>query len=306
MKQLVLMSLMIFVMAGVSACSDAPDAPETVIPMGRPPVTVFPIGSDGDHPVLRNKEGDLGNARDTGITVMSGDRVEIHPSFLVREDRKPIAPKVTRQDNNVCTQYSEFCVATVPVTQTQCSRQCKHCQDCNIFGCTPNVCCADTCQDVHTGDRCIATEKRCVLQANQWIEQTVFSGLGDPQSVSDTSPMKSAALVTAGLKLRFSYPDANGTPHQSDCALDQFKPAIGTDKITVHLANVSGCPQIFAAGAQTPPRLSLVNAMDTPISYPDGVLTKAWDGRVQQQPSNTVYLPVIDFAGTVTVFTSGN
>jgi hypothetical protein len=118
--------------------------------------------------------------------------------------------------------------------------------------------------------------------------------------------MKSAALLTAGLRLRFSYQDASGTSQQSDCALDLFKPAVDSDKITVQLANVSGCPPIFVPGAAAAPTLALVNAMDLPISYPQGLMVKTWEGKVQQQPSNATYLPFIDFAGTLTVFTAGN
>ena len=304
MKQVALFGLMVLVMVGIPACSDAPDSPPP--PSGRAPVTVFPFGTDGDHPVLRNKEGDLGNVRDTGVTVMSGDRVEIRPSYLVREDRKPLPPQVTRQDNSVCTRYADVCIGTTPVIQHQCSRKCKVCDSCNIFGCYPDVCCKDTCQDVHTGDTCIAYAKQCAQQTNQWTEQTVYPGLGDSGDVQDKAPMKSAALLIAGLKLRFSYQDARGTPQQSDCALDLFKPAVDADKIMVQLANVSGCPPIFAPDAAAAPTLALVNAMDVPISYPQGLMVKTWDGKVQQQATNAVYLPFIDFAGTLTVFTAGN
>ena len=181
MKVAICLGLSVLVVAGLSACSDSPDSSQAT--PSRPPITVIPFGGDGDHPVLRNKDGEFGKTRDTGVTVMSGDRVEIQPSYLVREDRKPLPPKVTRQDNNVCTQYTDVCVATTPIMQQQCTRKCKHCEDCNIFGCTPNVCCEDSCQDVHTGDRCVATEKRCAQQSNQWTEQTVYEGLGDPKSV---------------------------------------------------------------------------------------------------------------------------
>jgi hypothetical protein len=118
--------------------------------------------------------------------------------------------------------------------------------------------------------------------------------------------MKSAALLTAGLKLRFSYEDVNGKPQQSECSLDQLKASLDSEKITIQLANVDGCPPIFVAGAQSLPTLSLVNTMAKPISYPLGMLTKTWDGRVQQQPTDTVYLPSIDFAGTLTVFALSN
>ena len=117
--------------------------------------------------------------------------------------------------------------------------------------------------------------------------------------------MKSAALLTGGLKLRFSYQDANGNLQQAECALDAFKPLVGADKITVQLANVTTCPSVFTAGAQTSPTLSLVNAMDTPITYPQGMQLKTWDGRVQEKPTDAVYLPTIDFAGTLTVFAVG-
>jgi len=39
--------------------------------------------------------------------------------------------------------------------------------------------------------------------------------------------------------------------------------------------------------------------------YPQGIQLKTWDGRVQEKPTDAVYLPTIDFAGTLTVFAVG-
>src|SRR4051812_29987126 len=71
---------------------------------GRPAVQVFQIGGDADHPVLRNKDRSQGRERNTGISVMNGDRIEIKPSCLLRERRRVIDPLVVREDHSVCTQ----------------------------------------------------------------------------------------------------------------------------------------------------------------------------------------------------------
>ena len=305
--------LLCVLLLNVSACGssydsddESPDSPATAVGGAnnpqRPAVQSFSIGTDADHPALRNMDGALGSVRDTAMTVMNGDRIEIKPNCLLREHRKAVDPLVVREDHNVCTQTAEVCVASVPIFQRQCDDHCSVCIKCTFVGCFPWRCCDTVCQDVHVGDRCVATQTQCTQNQNQWMETSTFVGLDTPETVKDTAPMNTAALLTEGLKLRFSFLDPSGSSQRVDCGLGQFKPEADAEKFTLHLRNVDGCPSIFVDGAKSQPTLSVVNGMNMPVPYSQGTLVKTWDGRVLDRPQDATYLPMIDFLGTVSVF----
>ena len=118
--------------------------------------------------------------------------------------------------------------------------------------------------------------------------------------------MKNPALLTAGLKLRFSnYEDVGSGVQPVDCSLDHFKPKVDVEKIVIQLDNPSGCPAIFLDGVKGPPELSLINAIDASFSYQQGRLVKTWDNRSLEEPQKEVYSPEVDFTGTVTVYPPG-
>lgn len=288
---------------------DAPPAAVSSTPASstpkRPAVQTYTIGADADHPALRNKDGATGSVRDTAIAVMNGDRLEIKPSCLFKEQRKVLDPVVVREDHNVCTQTVDDCIASVPVFQRQCDDQCRVCLKCTPFGCAPWRCCDNVCKDVQTGNRCVATQSRCTQQQNQWKEFSIFPGL-DPatMTVKDTEPMKSSALFLEGLTLRFSSLDPSGNSKEVDCPLSSFKPDVDSEKLSLLLRNVDGCAPVFVDGAKSPPILSVVNLMNAPILYSEGLLIKTWDGQVIEQAATEAYLPNIDFLGTLSLFSA--
>jgi hypothetical protein len=313
-KQKWLPALLCVLLLGLSACGsdysdDDPQGSSPLTPAGgtaspqRPAEQTLSMGIDADHPALRNKEGTTGKNRDTGITVMNGDRVEIKPVALIQEQRQAIPPSTSRVDHNACTQTAQVCALSLPNFENRCENQCSVCLKCALFvACVPWQCCDTVCHSVYTGDRCVFTLPQCVQHLNQWVETSTFVGLDLPKTVKDPAPMKSAALLLAGLNLRFSFTDPSGSPQHADCPLGQFKPDADAEKFTLALHNVDGCPQVFVDGAKSQPTLSLVNGMDIPVPYSQGSLVTTWDGRVLEQPQTATYLPVIDFLGTVSVF----
>ena len=189
---------------------------------GHPTVQAFAIGTDADHPPLLNADGGASGAvRDTAITVLAGDRLEIRPSALIREEKKVLPPTISKTDHTVCTQTAEVCIGTVPIVQHQCHDECHVCVQCVPLTpvCSPWRCCDTVCQDVHTGDRCILYRPECVKTEDQWTQVITFPGLGPSEPFNDTNPMASSDLTTSGLKLRFSFLDAGGNPRDRDRAV---------------------------------------------------------------------------------------
>jgi hypothetical protein len=202
---------------------------------------------------------------------------------------------------------ADVCIVSVPVMEHRCDDQCHLCVKCQAFPptCYPWRCCDTVCQDVQTGNRCVATQLQCAENQNQWTETSTFLGLEAAQTVKDTAPMASADLILSGLKLRFSFPQAGAGAGQFDCALSRFKPEVQGEKLVFTLGNVEGCSTIFVSGASTRPTLTLINEMSTPTPFSEGTLVKTWDGRVLERPKDSVYFPAVDFAGTLTVYSGG-
>ena len=302
LKEKYLSSLFVIALTVIaSACSEAPDpdsdgnAPPPQSSAPAPSKSSF--GIDASHPPLSNKAGPY----DLDAVAEKGGTVVIRPTALNREVRSEIPSQKTHTDNNVCAQTKDACVATQPVFQNQCSNSCSVCFQWGIFGPHPGICCNPVCRNVQVGQQCTRTEAQCIKQVNQWEDLTTYQGLSDPTTTQDTQPMKSAAILTAGMKLRFSLTGGQVV----ECGLDQFKPKVEADKIAIQLGNVTGCPPIFSDGAKSPTELSLVNAIDVSFSYQQGRSVKTWDNRSLEEPVKSVYSPEVEFVGTVTVYPAG-
>ena len=113
--------------------------------------------------------------------------------------------------------------------------------------------------------------------------------------------MSTPALLLDAIKLRFTLP----TTGEVVCPLRLFKPDTDSEKITVSLRNVPGCDTLFAPSETNRTTLGVVNEMSAPIHYLQGNLVKTWDGRVLEQPVESVFYPEIDFLGSVSVFAAG-
>ena len=239
-----------------SGSSDNPADPAPAVP--RPANQCFNAGGNSGHSAILNSQGNAYPV-DTGMLAMNGDKFTIQPTSVVHEESSPLPPVVTRIENEVCVQNVDVCVGTVPVIQHQCHNSCKLCTRCLIdfigLGCAVATCCEQQCQDVHTGDTCVAWDTKCVKQQSQWTETSLFSGLSSSKRAEDRSPMKSPKLVEAllsGLNIRFSSSDDAGNTKSVDCPLSAFKPTIAAEKVTFQVGDVVGCPSIFADHPERP------------------------------------------------------
>ena len=57
--------------------------------------------------------------------------------------------------------------------------------------------------------------------------------------------MKSADLITQGLRLKLEPLDSSGDSKAVECAVIQFKPVMEPDKLSFTLSNVGGMPRPF-------------------------------------------------------------
>jgi hypothetical protein len=232
---------------------------------------------------------------------MDGDLIEVKPAALMVEHRDVSPPQVIREDHDACTQMADVCIASVPIIEHRCDESCHVCVKCSLVGCYPWRCCDTVCQDVHAGDRCVATQSQCVQHQNQWRETSIFTGLGAPVVENNTAPMKSAQLMSEGLKLRFSIHDPTH-PKQVECALGSFNPEIGGEKFSFTVRDVDGCPPLFGGDKAISAGLTIVNQIKTSIPYFEGKLVKNWDGSILERPVDRDYLPSVGFTGTISVF----
>lgn len=260
------------------------------------------LGSDPDHPALQNVPGSLGHEIDTGWSVRAGDQIEIRPSCIDHERRTVPKSVVTRTDQSVCVKEIDVCTADEPVFQPQCKERCNLCMKCEfLFFCREGFCCNTTCTNVEVGRRCIRTERRCAEEQNQWLEETLHGELGPSTRERNTNPMDETALMLSGLKLKLIFSGASAEEAAISCPISEYQPKLDSDRITVTLGDQPGCPASFAAHPGEAARLSVVNEMNEPIHYVQGVQVKSWDGKLIEQPTPQTYLPEIGFEGVLTL-----
>jgi len=296
----------------LTACGTSNDSPDGDTPSpGSSPVPkshTFGPGKETDRPSLSNKAGNPGNAADLEWQVHPGDQIEIRPSALYRDHITAPEAKVDRIDNPVCIRTEAACVATEPTFQHQCSNQCHFCVQCQAFppACFPWSCCDNVCSDVPTGSRCVRTETRCAQTENHWKEVTTYGQVGPArEEKSEAAPAETAQLAS-GLKLALSFAnDDAATALKEACPLSMFHPKSEAKRILVTLGDVAGCPVAFGLHPGMEAHLVLVNEMNEPVHFPQGVQVKDWDGTVIEQARAEDYSPEISFAGTVTLYPIG-
>ena len=234
MTKIAAASLILFSLILCNCSEDNDSGPEAL-------VQVVSFGLDPDHPPLRSQKEGFDSSGMTAVTVHAGDRIEVRPKSLIRHERVMPAPVSSRTSETVCTKPVQICVLSVPITEQRCHQKCKLCQDCNIFGCYPSTCCADVCENVTVGSRCLATVTRCDAQEVHWKDQTVYAELGNAVSKEDAEPMKSVEMLLQGIRLKLENPNSVGGTEGPECALAQFKPAVEAGKL-LYLGKCRGLP----------------------------------------------------------------
>lgn len=298
----------IMAMGMLSGCAqDSP--PSRSMDQGSAPTArqsqTFTAGNGLANPPLRNTDSG-GDGLDTSMLVMSGDQLTIQPLAITRLVSALIAPVLKHEDNVVCLKDAEQCSQTTPIIQQQCQNVCHeewHCGSDSairpMLGCRGQLHCTPSCQDVHTGDQCVAWTNVCVNQQNQWTETTEYGGMTPPASVVDNSPMSSPTSeseLLSGLTLRFFWMDGKGGSKQTDCPLSAFAPTTDGAKFSLTLSDVPGCPPLFKEHPEIPRDLQIINTLSEPIPYQDGMLIKTWDGQTLERPDSSVYHTEIDLS----------
>jgi hypothetical protein len=279
----------------LAGCSDAPKP-------AAPSIQVIDFGLSPDRPPLRSSQDVWETSGVTGVAVYPGDRIEIRPQKLIRQERSVAAPVTTRTSVKVCVAHAQVCTATVPTFETQCHQKCKVCESCNLFGCVFKTCCTPDCQSVHTGDQCTTWEDRCSSEQTQWQDECVYPGLGDFLPKDDALPLHSESLLTQGIHLKLDSMDSVANAAETDCAVSQFGPVVVGDAVVFTINNVAGCPHLFPEGGPNGGQnLILLNQMVTSAQYHKGRQVTAQDGRIVEQPETRSYDVALDFVGTVSI-----
>lgn len=296
-SRIIAILLVLPLLGGCGSNSDT-SAPPT------PSVQVISFGLSPDQPALRSSKDKWESSGITSLTVHAGDQIEVRPVKLIYQERATPGPVTTRTSEKVCTRSVQVCTASVPIFAPQCTRKCKLCESCNLFGCHYETCCSESCASVHTGDRCTNMETRCAAEEIHWQDVSLYSGLGDSTPKEDREPMKSVAQITAGIKIRLDSLDfsANSSTQPIECALNQFSLTVGAESVSFTLENVSGCPGLFQDGNSGAGKaLTLLNHMSVSTTYLEGRLIKSQDGHVLEQPKTQNYEIPVDFVGSVSI-----
>ncbi len=250
-------------------------------------VRIGDVNADGGviRPMLRND----GSSIETGLTAVSGDLVELKPSFIIKEERELSIPQTTRQSNVTCLRsepvYGQVC-------HTEC--ECTHCPyNVRLFG-------EKYCGHVCSQER---VSTRCALSEDEWIDTTVYS-MGAPRFPKVDDPVGYMEQLFEGVALKFTWKeiDAAGESgsREATCSLSQFARTGDGKSLLVRIENRPGCT-LFSANGPASIMMHVVNQIRFPETYMNGKFVHRWDGVVVEEPSKLTYEPRVDFAGTIAI-----
>jgi hypothetical protein len=216
-------------------------------------------------PMLMNH----GTSIETGLTVSSGDLLEITPQLLRREIRSVLAPQVQVSHQVVCTE-----------------RRRSGAPRCRWRG--PD----HDCIDVPEPTYCAKTE-------DQWTKVTDY-GLSAAQFEDVVSPVGQLSELFEGLKVRFTWSDGLGVSRSQDCALKGFVREGNGRSLMVRLEDQPSC-SIFHESQGRSVMLHLMNDIHAPLVYRSGRDVVMWDGRVVESSTLKEFIPEVSLSAAVTI-----
>ena len=217
-----------------------------------------------------------GEARETGLTVVNGNAINIEPDYMVRERRTIFAPTASRTDNSVCVAHHEVCGRE----EDGCRAHCAIDKELYLE--------SESCHDV------------CDRRENQWSDIVNFSAAPAADEVIH-SPVGQLQELYDGLAFEFHWVDQiMNTKKTMKCPLSAF-PRIGDGRsLIVRVKNMPSCSPFSGVPGEAP-MLYLVNQIAFPQPYRAGRQVTRWDGVITESPSYETFNPKVDFAGTLTI-----
>jgi hypothetical protein len=215
---------------------------------------------------LKNQGATSINPRETGLTVLPKDILEVTPLSLRLERRELDRAITSRQDNLVCLEsrptYREVC-HTEPAEPP--SRPVR------------------ICRNIQTGTACVRNE-------NQWIRTTQYA-MDAPHYEELASPVGKLTELFDGLYLQFSY-GTKSSKAPVICAMSSFPRQADGKSLSLRIENRPGC-EIFQSGSDESPMVSILNRVSFPVRFRYGRDVDNWRGLVLESHSISTYIPEV-------------
>jgi hypothetical protein len=232
----------------------------------KPTPNMVEIGNIGSCNLLAfgecNRLTNDGVARETGLTVVSGNQVVLTPELMIRERRSNPEPQTTRANQNVCLKTKESCFFMTPPT---------------LF-----------CKQI------------CVQSDDHWVDTINYSeGRITPDVI--TSPDGQMNELFDGLAFQFRFTDQRTRKIViKECPLSDFPREGDGSMLSMRVQNTPSCSPFTNVEGETP-MLYLVNHISFPENYLSGARVTRWDGTLISTPVSNTFYPKVDFAGTISI-----
>ncbi|MFI5389974.1 MAG: hypothetical protein ACHQYQ_01335, partial [Bacteriovoracales bacterium] len=217
------------------------------------------IGGEG------RKDLNFSDSFETGLTVSSGDLLEIQPNYLKVEKSMVEKSPVSRSNNNVCIKKE---------------RQCT-----NRFR-------------LGRSSACLDHEEVCVAWENQFVDMTTYGLAITPITETINNPMGQTSSLIEGLSLEFSWIDFNGNLQRQECPISQFSPEADGSRVLIRIENKGKC-EIF--GNNNRPMLHLRNRITFNETLDLGFYKVDWQGNVLESPKPQTVSQKAAFSGNMRI-----
>jgi hypothetical protein len=230
-----------------------------------------------------------GFKRETGLTIVPGDLVEISPTKIVKTIRQNPIPVEVEKNSIVCVDrapVSKVCAEYAPKE--------FHGDGCMGKGClNPKM--------RSTQNHCIRWNEiggECRRTENQWIKMISY-GLGSISQLTIDKPVAKMEVLFNGMEFGFEWLDqASKEKKFLTCPLEAFSYKADGQKASIRIEETSTCP-IFEKAGKSSIMLYLINNMGQSEEYLDGNLITNYKNETLETPKKKTYEPEVGFFGTI-------
>ena len=214
------------------------------------------IGGEG------RKDLNFSDSFETGLTVSSGDLLEIQPNYLKVERSMVEKSQPSRASNNVCVR-----------TEANGHRR-------------------------YLGGIVGPRETNCVAWEDHFVDTTTYGLAIMPVSETINNPMGQTSSLFEGLSLEFSWTDNNGNLQRKECPISQFSPEADGSRVLIRIENKGKC-EIF--GNNNRPMLHLRNRITFNETLDLGFHKVDWQGNVLEKPKPETVSQKASFSGNLRI-----
>jgi hypothetical protein len=232
-----------------------------------------------------------GFKRETGLTIVSGDLVEINPTKIIKTIRQNPNP-VEVQKNSI------VCVDRAPVTKV-CAEYSQ--KEFHGEGCHGKNCLSSKMRSLQ--NECVRWTEvggECRRSEDQWVK-IINYGIGSISQMTLNNPVAKMEELFNGMEFGFEWLDQVTKDKKFlTCPIEAFHYKADGQKASIRVENVSTCP-IFEKAGSSSIMLYLINNMGKAEDYLDGNLITNYKNETLETPIRKTYEPQVGFFGTIAI-----